>query len=107
MCAKRLEERMSSPRELLETLRRLGYNIPEPVANGSAHSMPEDDKPFSYNIPITDGGGDATSFDTKDDEIQSFVTNLKRKRLRTKVLSALVVVVVVASLAALVFLVIR
>ena len=107
MCAKRVEERMSSPRELLETLRRLGYNVPEPVANGSAHFMPEDDKPFSYNIPITDGGGDATSFDTKDEEIRSFVTNLKRKRLRARVLSALMMVVVVALFAALLFFFLR
>ena len=101
MCAKRVEDRMKSPGELLATLRRLGYDVPEPVAHGCVGPS-DDDKPFSYDIPIKDGVGDATTFDTEDEEVQAFVRGLRRKRFRAKVLLALAVAAVAAAVAALV-----
>ncbi|MBQ3288207.1 MAG: serine/threonine protein kinase [Kiritimatiellae bacterium] len=102
MCAKRVEDRMKSPGELLATLRRLGYDVPEPVAHGCNLAASGDDEPFSYNVPLADCGGDAMTFDTKDEEIQAFVKGLRRKRFRTKALLALAVAVAAATIAAIV-----
>lgn len=107
MCAKRVEDRMKSPRELLTTLRRLRYDVPEPAAHLHDPLASDDDKPFSYDIPLKDGGGDAPQFDPQDEEMQEFVKKRQRKQFRAKVLTVLAVAAVVAALAALAFFVIR
>lgn len=107
MCEKRVEERMKTPGELLATLRRLGYDVPEPVDHRRDPPADGGDSSFSYNIPLKDGDGDAGSFVTKDEEMQAFVKNLGRKRRRAKVLYALAVASAALALAALVIFAIR
>ena len=98
---------MKSPRELLTTLRRLRYDVPEPAAHLHDPLASDDDKPFSYDIPLKDGGGDAPQFDPQDEEMQEFVKKRQRKQFRAKALTVLAVAAVVAALAALAFFVIR
>ena len=106
MCAKRVDERVKSPGELLDTLKRLGYDVPDRVV--PAHvQMESDDQPFSYNIPITETDDKTIAFDTQDEEIRSFVKNRRRRKLRAKALSALAVAAAVAALAALLVLALR
>ena len=107
MCAKRVEDRIKSPGELLTMLRRLKYDVPEPVEHRVRQQMSADSKPFSYNIPLVENANDTGSFDTKDEEIQDFVTSLKRRRFRMKVLYSLVVAVAVVAFVALVIFIVR
>lgn len=107
MCAKRAEDRIKSPGELLETLRRLGYDVPAPVTHHVNPPESDDSRPFSYNVPLTENANNTISFDTKDEEVQSFVKKLKRRRSRAKALTAIAVATAIAAFAALLFFVLR
>ena len=88
MCAKRREDRIKTPAEVLDTLKRLGYGACLPEPNERTALQPDatqTGKPFSYNI-ATDNANNTLSFDTKDTEVRDFVAALKRKRLMKRVL---------------------
>ena len=87
MCAKKVEERIKSPAELLLTFSRLGYRVPAPMAAGRQVSQ-ETDHPYSYNV-AAGNANNTLSFKTDDREIREFVDGLKYKRRRERILLAL------------------
>ena len=92
MCAKKVEERIKTPAELLETFSRLGYDVPA-LARVSLPDTSDDHRPFSYQV-AADGASRTLSFKTDDTEIQGFVDRLKRRRFRRNLLLALVALAV-------------
>jgi len=87
MCAKKVEERIKSPAELLLTFSRLGYKVPAPAEDGP-QTFQEPAQPYSYNI-ATEDANHTLSIKTDDKEIRAFVEGLKRRRLRKRILWAL------------------
>ena len=79
MCAKRVDDRIKSPAELLETFARLGYKVPRPMGATVDGSSADDGRPFSYQVDTGDASATLT-FKTSDAEIQDFVNGLKRRR---------------------------
>ena len=89
MCDKKVDERIKSPAELLLTFSRLGYKVPAPMAAGQQFSQGTD-HPYSYDV-AADHANHTLSFKTDDKEIRKFVDGLKHKRLRKRILWALLV----------------
>ena len=87
MCEKKVDERIKSPAELLLTFSRLGYKVPAPMAAGQQFSQGAD-QPYSYDVE-TDTANHTLSFKTDDREILKFVDGLKHRRLRKRILWAL------------------
>ena len=84
MCAKRAEDRISSPSVLLETFARLGYWVPKSEAEFVSSDADESQSMSCRDV--LKGPNNTLSFDTKDAEIQAFVTGLKHKRLIRRLL---------------------
>ena len=88
MCAKNRDERLASPKALIETFRRLGYGMPssdeaefapeEGVASGG---MVQDLIP-DPNTASPDGDG--LALETQDKDVQEFIIRLRRKRMRRR-----------------------
>ena len=87
MCAKKVEDRIKSPAELLLTFSRLGYKVPAPAEAGQA-VFQETDHPYSYDV-AADNANKTLSFKTDDKEIKEFVDGLKHKRRMKRLLWAL------------------
>jgi serine/threonine-protein kinase len=86
MCAKRLEDRLATPKAVIETFARLGYALPAsasaeiaPDAGGEGGDGPSMDELISH-LPskLADS---SLEMETQDAEIQAFVSRLKQKRL--------------------------
>ena len=99
MCAKDPSKRLASASVLLETFARFGYEVPKTVAAADYGAIePQTSADVDY-AALTERAADKTlSFDTKDEEIRSFVASVKAKRRRRRALAA--VVWTVAALAA-------
>ena len=87
MCAKRLEDRIASPKDLLETFARIGYALP--AASGSeiaAEAAPEgEDGPSVVDLVAglsTKPADKSLELETQDVEIQEFISRLKRRKRR-------------------------
>ena len=90
MCAKRVEDRLDSPKAVIDTFARLGYAIDAPSGHEFAPG-PEDakDGPSMQEIMagLTTKRIDAArDLETKDAEIQAFVSRLEQKKRRCRML---------------------
>ena len=86
MCAKRLEDRLATPKAVIETFARLGYALPAsasaeivPDAGGEGGDGPSMDELISH-LPAKPADS-SLEMETQDAEIQAFVSRLKQKRL--------------------------
>ena len=77
MCAKKVEDRIKSPAELMTTFSRLGYKVPAP-AEVVHLDFQEVDQPCSYDVAAGDANT-TLSFKTDDKDIQKFVDRLKQR----------------------------
>ncbi len=89
MCAKRREDRLASPRAVIETFLRLGYAAPsagetefaaEPDA--AAEGMVQDFIPDAGTAPRVD---ENFVLETQDRDVQEFLARLRRKKMRKRV----------------------
>jgi serine/threonine protein kinase len=90
MCAKRAEDRMATPRDVIVAFARLGYALQQ---SGETEFAAEEDKASSGMVQdlIPDVSaqkqkpGDDFRLDTQDAEIRDFVSGLRKKRRRQTV----------------------
>ena len=90
MCAKRAEDRLASPRDVMDAFARLGYALQQ---SGETEFAAEEDKASSGMVQdlIPDVSaqkqkpGDDFRLDTQDAEIRDFVSGLRKKRRRQTV----------------------
>ena len=89
MCAKRREDRLASPKAVIETFARLGYAAPvsgetEFAAETEAASegMVQDLIPDLNAVPHVDDG---LALETQDQDVQELLARLRRKRMRRRV----------------------
>ena len=90
MCAKRTEDRLASPRDVIDAFARLGYALQQ---SGETEFAAEEDKASSGMVQdlIPDVSaqkqkpGDDFRLDTQDAEIRDFVSGLRKKRRRQTV----------------------
>ncbi|MBQ6007918.1 MAG: serine/threonine protein kinase [Kiritimatiellae bacterium] len=95
MCAKRLEDRIASPKDLLETFARIGYALP--ATSGSeiaAEAAPEGEQGPSVadlvaGLPANPADK-SLELETQDVEIQEFILRLKRRKRRRWLLAGIV-----------------
>ena len=102
MCAKRLEDRIATPKDLLETFARIGYALP--ATSGSeiaAEAAPEGEEGPSVADLVA--GLSAKSADrsleleTQDVEIQEFISRLKQRKRRRWLLVGICVLALLAA----------
>ena len=90
MCAKRLQDRLASPRDVLAAFARLGYSMPATVgAEFAAEDEGEDEGPSMEELVselATKKIDRSLTMKTQDAEMQEFVSRLKRKKSRNWVL---------------------
>ena len=105
MCAKKREDRLASPKALIETFKRLGYGLP---TSDEAEFAPEEDVSSEGMVQdlIPDpekasSDGDGLTLETQDEEVQEFLANLRRTRMRKCLILWGVVSCLVVLLAAL------
>ena len=105
MCAKKREDRLASPKALIETFRRLGYGIP---SYDEAEFAPEEDVTSEGMVqdlipdPETASpDGESLMLETQDKEVQEFLANLRRTRMRKRLVLWGVVGCLIVLLAAL------
>ena len=102
MCAKRLEDRIASPKDLLETFARIGYALP--ATSGSeiaAEAAPEGEQGPSVadlvaGLP-TKPADKSLELETQDVEIQEFILRLKRRKRRRWLLVGICVLALLAA----------
>ncbi len=94
MCAKRLEDRIASPKALLETFARIGYALP--ATSGSeiaAEAAPEgEDGPSVADLVAglsAKPADKSLELETQDAEIQEFISRLKRRKRRRWLLAGI------------------
>ena len=110
MCAKRLEDRLASPKAVIETFARLGYVISTtPVTEFAAEADTHGDEGPSMaelvsGLPTTPADSSFT-MTTQDAEIREFVSRLKKKKRNRLLLVA--AGVALALIAVVLFLVLR
>ena len=79
MCAKKPEDRVSSPNLLIETLVTLGYKVG--TSEDAEYAETESARSFAA-VAVPSGAADNTlTLDTQDTEMQAFVKTIKRRRL--------------------------
>ena len=79
MCAKKPEDRVSSPNLLIETLVNLGYKVG--TSEDAEYAETESARSFAA-VAVPSGAADNTlTLDTQDTEMQAFVKTIKRRRL--------------------------
>ena len=102
MCAKRLEDRIASPKDLLETFARIGYALP--ATSGSeiaAEAAPEGEQGPSVadlvaGLPAKPADK-SLELETQDVEIQEFILRLKRRKRRRWLLVGICVLALLAA----------
>ena len=89
MCAKNRDDRLASPQALIETFGRLGYALP---SSGEAEFAPEEDaasegmvQDLIPDIAATSKGDEGLSLETQDRDVQEFLAQLRRKRMRKRI----------------------
>ena len=102
MCAKRAADRIASPAKLLEMFAKIGYRHDAAPAEFAAEMEPGAEvQPIVIPEPPDGKANDTLSFDTKDEDIRNFVTELKRKRRRKTLMRLMWAVAAAATLCAL------
>ena len=95
MCAKRLEDRIASPKDLLETFARIGHVLPATsVSEIAAEAVPEGEEGPSVadlvaGLPANPADK-SLELETQDVEIQEFILRLKRRKRRRWLLAGIV-----------------
>ena len=105
MCAKRLEDRIASPKALLETFARIGYalsatsgsEIAEEAATEGAEGPSVGDLVAGLSAKPADR---SLELETQDVEIQEFILRLKRRKRRRWLLAGIVVAALLAAICA-------
>ena len=89
MCAKRREDRLASPKAVIETFARLGYAAPvsgetefAAEAEATSEGMVQDLIPDLNAVPHVDDG---LALETQDQDVQELLARLRRKRRRKRV----------------------
>ena len=89
MCAKNREDRLSSPKAVVDALLRLGYAAPSSgetefaaEADAASEGMVQDLIPDPNAVPCADANG---MLETKDQDMQEFLSRLKRKKMRRRI----------------------
>ena len=92
MCAKNREERLASPKAVIDALVRLGYAAP---SSGETEFAAEEDAASEGMvqdlIPDLDAaprGDESLVLETQDKDVQEFLARLKRKRMRKRLIWA-------------------
>jgi hypothetical protein len=90
MCAKKKEDRLASPKDVIDTFARLGYVLPPPsepefaVEEDSASAgMVQDLIP---DVVATARRDRSLTLETQDKDVIEFLTKLRRKRMLKKVI---------------------
>ena len=102
MCAKRLEDRLASPKAVIDTFARLGYAIDAPSGREIAPTVDGENEGQSMQKILaglsTRKSDPSLAIETEDAEIQEFVSRLKiAKRRRWMLAGAIVAILVVAA----------
>ena len=79
MCAKKPEDRISSPNLLIETLVNLGYKVG--TSDDVEYAETESDRSFAAATVLSGTADTTLTLDTQDTEMQDFVKGIKRRRL--------------------------
>ena len=89
MCAKNREERLSSPKAVIDALVRLGYAAPSSgetefaaEADAASEGMVQDLIP---DLDAAPRGDESLVLETQDKDVQEFLSRLKRKRMRKRI----------------------
>lgn len=98
MCEKNPDKRISSCAELLKMLRGIGYDVPEASPVVSTADVAEENASVNINEILNRPANNTLSFETKDEEITSFVENLKRRKRRKKIAKNAIVAAVVCAI---------
>ena len=107
MCAKRPEERIGSPKEVIDGFARIGYRL-EGVAEraDSDGGEPETETSMKDILDGVQAGGEAATgsldLDTQDEEMREFTAKLRRRRIlriATRLASACVILAALCWLA--------
>ena len=83
MCAKKVEDRIASPEKLMETFARIGYALPGEMRAEFAATPEPEVTPIVLPDVSPKTASNTLSFETKDEEIQAFVDQLKHRRRRS------------------------
>ena len=90
MCAKKREDRLASPKDVIDTFVRLGY--PPPTAgetefaaeeDAASEGMVQDLIPDIKTVPQDD---ESLQLETQDRDVQDFLTQLRRKKMRKRII---------------------
>jgi hypothetical protein len=95
MCAKKREDRLASPKAVIDTFVRLGYAAPssgetefaaeeDPASDGMVQDLIPDIK----ELPK---GAESLTLETQDRDVQEFLTQLRHKRNRKRIIWIVVV----------------
>ena len=91
MCAKRREDRLASPKEVIDAFVRLGYAAPSTEGgtefaaemDAASEGMVQDILPDPATTPRVK---ENLILETQDKDVQEFLARLRRKRLRKKLI---------------------
>ena len=101
MCAKRLEDRIASPKALLEAFARIGYALPATSGSEIAAEAAEGENGPSVADLVaglsTKPADKSLVLETQDVEIQEFISRLKRKKRRRWLLAGICVLALLAA----------
>ena len=101
MCAKRLEDRIASPKALLEAFARIGYALPATSGSEIAAEAAEGENGPSVADLVaglsTKPADKSLVLETQDVEIQEFISRLKRKKRRRLLLAGICVLALLAA----------
>ena len=90
MCAKKREDRLASPKDVIDTFVRLGY--PAPTAGETEFAVEEDTasegmvQDLIPDIKTVPQGETSLVLETQDRDVQEFLTQLRRKKTRKRIL---------------------
>ena len=95
MCAKNREDRLASPKDVIDTFVRLGY--PPPTAGETEFAAEEDSSSEGMvqdlipDIKTVPAGDESLLLETQDRDVQEFLTQLRRKKMRKRIIWVVVV----------------
>ena len=95
MCAKNREDRLASPKDVIDTFVRLGY--PPPTAGETEFAAEEDSasegmvQDLIPDIKTVPSGDESLLLETQDRDVQEFLTQLRRKKMRKRIIWVVVV----------------
>jgi hypothetical protein len=103
MCAKSQEERLASPKAVVDALVRLGYAAP---SSGGTEFATEEDaasdgmvQDLIPDIVAAPRAGEDLVLETQDKDMQEFMARLRRKRMRRRIAWAIGAVLLILTAA--------